>query len=82
MDGASEPYGRCLVRRRPRRYISSDDTSPVYRISFPADTPASALVPLIEETMAPMFEMFRGYSTQAQQIDEMLTALIERRSQS
>ncbi|WP_022678343.1 helix-turn-helix domain-containing protein [Novosphingobium sp. B-7] len=65
----------------PSRYVSVEDTSPVCQVSFPADTPATALVPLIEETMAPMFEMFRGYSTQTQQIDEMLTALVERRSQ-
>lgn len=65
----------------PSRYISAEDTSPVCQVSFPADTPASALVPLIEKAMVPMFEMFRGYSTQAQQIDEMLTALINRRSQ-
>lgn len=64
----------------PSRYIAEEDGSPIAQISFPADTPATALAPMIHKATAPMFAMFRGYAEPRQQIDETLTEVIERRS--
>jgi hypothetical protein len=63
------------------RYVAADNVSPLCRVSFPADTPPTALAPLIGQAMAPMFATFRGYEEPQTQIDETLTEVIERRSQ-
>jgi len=61
-------------------YVAVEDVSPICRVSFSADTPASALAPMIRQATAPMFAMFRGYGVPPQQIDETLSEVIERRS--
>jgi hypothetical protein len=64
----------------PSYYIAEEDTSPICRVSFAADTPAAALASMIRQVIAPMFAMFRGYEVPPQQIDETLAEVIERRS--
>jgi hypothetical protein len=64
----------------PSRYIAVEDVSPICRTSFAADTPPTALAPMIAQVMAPMFAMFKGYSEPSTQIDETLAEVIERRS--
>ncbi|WP_231737558.1 hypothetical protein, partial [Caulobacter sp. CCH5-E12] len=66
--------------RGPSEYVSADDVSPICKVSFSADTPVSALAPVVEQLMAPMFAMFRGYEEPSTQVGETLLEVIQRRS--
>lgn len=61
-------------------YRAEDDISPICRLTIAADTPQAALAAPIGDVMRPMFEIFRGYMSSQQQIEETLAEVIERRS--
>jgi hypothetical protein len=61
-------------------YVAAEAVSPACRLTISGDAPPTALASRISEAMRPMFQMFRGYMSPPQQVEETLREVIERRS--